>query len=138
VRIEVDRPWFEGIPVAMGTSNYCAFRGMLMKSDVYFRAHAGFNLPFTRSARLELGGHPRVRALKDLDIAERALFSGFFPETRGILDDHVESWFLSETTPPLGPFEGMESVVELGQHHDWLAPPDDPALELPGAQVATP
>ncbi len=138
VRIEIDRPRFDGIPVSMGTSNYCAFRGMLMKSDVYFHAHAGFNVPFTRSARLEIGGHPRVQALKGLDIASRPLFSGFFPETRGILDDHVESWFLSGATPPAEPLEGLESVVGLGQHHDWLAPPDDPALDLPGAQVATP
>lgn len=138
VRIEIDRPRFAGLPVSMGSSNYCAFRGMLMKSDVYFRAHAGFNVPFTRSARLEIGDHPRMQALKGLDIARRPLFSGFFPETRGVLDDHVESWFLTYAAPPAGPFEGMESVVDLEKAQDWLAPPDDPALNLPGAEIAAP
>jgi hypothetical protein len=138
VRIAVDRPRFERIPLSMATSNYCAFRGMLMKSNVSFRAHAGFNVPLLRSARLELGDHPRVAPLKGLDVADRPLFSAFFPETRGILDDHVDSWFLSFPEPPTVAPEGMESVVGLGQAQDWLAPPDDPALSEPGAQVAAP
>jgi hypothetical protein len=138
VRIEVDRPRFDRIPVSMGASNYCAFRGMLFKSDVYFQAHAGFNLPFLRSARLEIGGHPRVAPLRGLDISERPLFSGFLPESRGTLDDHVESWFLYfDRAPDVAP-EGMESVVSLGQRQEWLAPPIDPALAEPGADVATP
>jgi hypothetical protein len=138
VRIAVDRPRFERIPLSAATSNYCAFRGMLMKSNVSFRAHVGFNIPFLRSARLELGDHPRVQPLKGLDVADRPLFSAFFPETRGILDDHVDSWFLSYASPPTVAPEGMESVVDLGQSQDWLAPPNDPALEEPGAQVAGP
>jgi hypothetical protein len=138
VRIEVDRPRFEGIPVAMGAANFCAFRGMLMKSSVHFQAHAGFNLPLLRRARLEIGDHPRVAALKGLDIADRPLFCGFFPETRGTLDDHVESWFLSSAGPVTAVPEGMESVVSLGQGQGWLEPPDDPALREPGADVATP
>jgi hypothetical protein len=138
VRIEVDRPRFERLPLAMSGANYCAFRGMLMKSSISFRARAGFNLPFTRSARLDIGEHPRVRPLVGLDIADRALFSGFFPTTRGVLDDHVESWFLSYEEPPTVVPEGLASVVDLGQSQAWLAPPDDPALEQPGAQIATP
>ncbi|MCA1689127.1 MAG: acetoacetate decarboxylase family protein [Actinobacteria bacterium] len=138
VRIEVDRPRFEGLPVAMGAANFCAFRGMLMKSSVYFRAHAGFNLPLLRRARLEIGDHPRVAPLKGLDISDRPLVCGFFPETRGTLDDHVESWFLSSAGPPTAAPEGMESVVSLGQGQGWLAPPGDPALREPGALVATP
>lgn len=138
VRIEVDRPRFERLPLSMSTSNYCAFRGMLMKSNISFRGHAGFNLPFTRSARLEIGEHPRVQALKGLSISSRPLFCGFFPETRGILDDHVESWFLSFPAPPTVAPEGMESVVGLGQGQDWLAPPRDPESAEPGAEVAKP
>jgi hypothetical protein len=138
VRIEVDRPRFEGLPLSMGTSNYCAFRGMLMKSNVSFHAHAGFHLPFTRSARLQIGEHPRVRPLTGLDVATRPLFCGFFPETRGTLDDHVESWFLSYPSPPDVAPEGMESVVDLGLGRGWLAPPNDQALEQPDAQIARP
>lgn len=137
-RIEVDRPRFDRLPLSMGTCNYCAFRGMLMKSLIYFDAQAGFHLPFTRSARLEIGEHPRVQALKKLDIADRPLFSGYFSNTHGILDDHVESWFLFYEKPPAVAPEGMESVVNLGLQETWLAPPDDPALHEPGAIVATP
>ena len=139
VRIEVDRPRFERLPLSMSTSNYCAFRGMLMKSNISFRGRAGFNLPLTRSARLRVGEHPRVRALAGLGISSRSLFCGYFPATRGILDDHVESWFLSYAAPPATVPEGMESVVGLGQGREWLAPPrGDPALSEPGAEVAAP
>jgi Acetoacetate decarboxylase (ADC) len=138
VRIEVERPRFEKLPLAMGTSNYCSFRGMLMRSNIYFRGRAGLNLPFSRSARLQIGAHPRVQLLRTLDISSRPLFCGYFPETRGILDDHVESWFLSSASAPAHAPEGMESVVGLGQGQDWLSPPEDPALDEPGAQAAKP
>ncbi|HTA96594.1 MAG TPA: acetoacetate decarboxylase family protein [Solirubrobacteraceae bacterium] len=138
VRIEVDRPRFEALPLSMATSNYCAFRGMLMKSNISFRGRAGFNLPLTRSARLQIGEHPRVQMLKRLGISSRPLFCGYFPSTEGILDDHIDSWFLSFATPPSVVPEGMESVVGLGQSQEWLAPPQDPALDEPGAQVAEP
>jgi hypothetical protein len=138
VRIEVDRPRFERLPLSMTTSNYCAFRGMLMKSNISFKGHAGFNLPLTRSARLRIGEHPRVQALARLEISQRPLFSGYFPSTEGILDDHIDSWFLSFEEPPEIVPEGMESVVGLGQSQEWLAPPRDPALGEPGAKVAVP
>lgn len=137
VRVEVDRPRFERLPVSFGSSNYCAFRGMLMKSNVYFRARAGLNLPLTRSARLEIGAHPRVEKLRRLDLSSRPLFCGFFPDTHGILDDHVESWFVSSAGEPAA-MEGMESVVGLGQGQEWPPPPDDPALSQPGVEVAKP
>ena len=95
MRIEVDRPRFEALPLSIATSNYCAFRGMLMKSNISFRGRAGFNLPLTRSARLQIGEHPRVQVLKRLEISSRPLFCGYFPSTEGILDDHIDSWFLS-------------------------------------------
>jgi hypothetical protein len=126
VRVEVDRSRFERLPLSLGTSNYCAFRGMLMKSNIYFKGHAGLRLPFTRSARLEIGEHPRVQLLRTLDIASRPLFCGFLPETQGLLDDHIDSWFLSYEAPPIVAPEGMESVVSLGQSQGWLAPPGDP------------
>jgi hypothetical protein len=138
VRIEVNRPRFDRFPVATAACNYCAFRGMLMKSSIYFHARAGVHLPFTRSAKLEIGDHPRAALLRTLEISDRPLFSAFFPETHGILDDHVESWFLSYSEPPTSPPEGMESVVNLGQSQTWLPPPKDPALAETGAIIATP
>jgi len=137
VRIEVDRPRFDRFPISTAACNYCEFRGMLMKSFIYFNARAGAHLPFTRSARLMIGNHPRVAPLRALDISDRPLFSAYLPETQGILDDHVESWFLSYDEPPATPPEGMESVVNLDHGQTWLAPPDDPALSEAGAIIAT-
>jgi Acetoacetate decarboxylase (ADC) len=128
LRIEVDRPSFAGFPVATAAVNYCAFRGMLMKSYVYFRGRGGVTLPLTKSARLHIGDHPRVAALKQLDIDERPLISGWLPNTAGILDDHLEAWFLHYPEPPSVVPEGLESVVGLGQSQDWLPAPDDPAV----------
>lgn len=138
VRIEIDRPRFAGLPVGAAAANYCAFRGMLMKSYVHFRGKGGFNLPFTRSARLVLGDHPRVAPLKGLDIAERPLVTAWFPQTAGVLDDHFECWFLHYDQPPGEIPEGLESVVNLGQSQEWLPPPDDPALQHDGAQRVAP
>jgi hypothetical protein len=129
-RIELDRPRWTGLPLSMAAVNYCAFRGMLNKSSVYFRGHAGFKLPLTRSARLTFGDHPRMAPLKGLQVRERPLFVGFFPETRGILDDHMESWFLTFATPPTQAPEGLESVVDLGLGREWLTPPNDPAAAV--------
>jgi hypothetical protein len=122
-RIEVDRPRFAGLPVRMSAVNYCAFRGMLNKSYIHFRGRAGLNVPMLRNARLTLGDHPRMEPLKRLEIGSRPLFSGFFPTTEGILDDHFESWFLTSRTPPTEAPEGLDSVVDLGLSREWLAPP---------------
>lgn len=128
MRIEVDKPRFTGFPVATAAVNYSAFRGMLIKSYIYFRANGGVNLPFTRSARLVIGDHPRMAPLKTLGIADRPLVAGYLPRTAGVLDDHAESWFLSYVARPTEVPEGLESVVGLGLSQAWLPPPDDPAL----------
>jgi hypothetical protein len=138
VRIEVDRPRLDRLPMSMAASNYCSFRGMLMKSSVYFDARMGVHPPLLRRARLQIGDHPRVQALKGLAIGTRPLFAAYMPQTHGVLDDHVESWFLAFEQPPAVAPEGMESVVDLGQGQSWLPAPDDPALDEPGAVVATP
>ncbi len=123
MKIEVQRAKKETFPVNMGGANYCAFRGMLMKSYVYFKGKAGFCLFKKGSAKLTLGDHPRIKPLKDLDISENPIFSGFFPETTGLLDDHFESWFLDYPEVPRETPEGLESVVDLDQSQEWLAPP---------------
>lgn len=126
MRIEVDRPRWRGLPIAMAAVNYCAFRGMLNKSYVYFRGHGAPNLPLRASARLRIGDHPRLAALKALGVRSKPLFSAWMPETRGVLDDHCESWFLSYEAPPQDAAEGLESVANLGMGQRWLDPPDDP------------
>lgn len=123
VRVEIDRPRFAGLPVGAAAVNYCAFRGLLMKSYIYFRGRAGFNLPFTCSGRLTIGDHPRVAPLKELGIGKRPVLTAWFPDTAGVLDDHFEAWFLHYDQPPADVPEGMESVVDLGQGQEWLAPP---------------
>src|SRR5690606_60417 len=114
------------LPVKTGAANYCAFRGMLMKSYINFQGKAGIRLFQPDAARLYLGDHPRMRALRDLDIDPKPLFAAYFPDTRGLLDDYFESWFLSYPAPPGSTPEGLESVVHLGRSEDWLAPPSAP------------
>jgi Acetoacetate decarboxylase (ADC) len=123
MRIDVARPRSAWLPVSMAGTNYCAFRGMLMASYIYFKGKLGFHLMKPGSARLTIGDHPRMRPLKQLGISDQPLFAGFFPETHGVLDDHFDCWFLSEELPPKAPMEGMESVIALGQSQEWLTPP---------------
>jgi hypothetical protein len=49
---------------------------------------------------------------------------GFMPEVDGVLDDHVETWYLTSDTPPGPPPVGMRDVVNLGLGEAWLDPPD--------------
>jgi hypothetical protein len=133
MRIDVERPKRAWLPLNMGAVNYCQFRGMLMKSQIYFSAKMGFSLFKTGSARLTIGDHPRAQPLKDLDISPEPLFASFIPAVRGVLDDHVDSWFLSDEQLPRQQPEGLASVVNLGLGREWLPPPhrtDEPQEEL--------
>ena len=123
VKIEVQRPDSCWLPVRMQGANYTAFRGMLFKSSVLFHGKLGFHLLKKGSARLLIGEHPRVQPLKQLDISPNPLLAAFMPEANGVLDDHIESWFLSEPALPVSTPEGMEDVLGLGQSQEWLAPP---------------
>jgi len=123
VKIEVQRPKSSWMPVRMKGVNYTAFRGMLFKSGVYFHGKLGFHLFKKGSAKLILGDHPRVQPLKDLEISPDPILAAFLPQATGVLDDHSESWFLSENTLPAKTPDGMESVVNLGQSQEWLVPP---------------
>lgn len=123
MRIDVERPKSAWLPLSTPGTNYCAFRGMLMASYIYFKGKVGFHFMKPGSARLTIGDHPRIQALKGLEVSQQPLFAGYFPETHGVLDDHFDCWFLSEERPPAKPMEGMESVVGLGQSQEWLAPP---------------
>ena len=127
MKVEVKRKkaW---LPLKAGAVNWCSFRGLLMKSSIYFAGKLGFSLLKKDDARITLGDHPRAGALRALDIGA-PLFSGFFPETHGVLDDHFECWFESFETPPAAAPEGMESVLWLPRSEDWLPPPGAPEAD---------
>ena len=121
--LDIDRPKSARLPVRMTAANYCAFRGMLMKSYVYFTGKAGISLFKKGSARLSIGAHPRVQALKDLEISPDPLMTAFIPQAQGTLDDHFEAWFLDYDRVPDRVPEGTESVSHLGLGQEWLEPP---------------
>ena len=123
MRIEIDRPHQVTLPVRTSAVNYCAFRGLLQKSSIYFQGRMDVALFRQANARLYLGEHPRMDVLRDLDISGRPLFCGFLPDSRGVLDDHFESWFLTSEQFPATKPEGLESVVDLGLSDQWLDPP---------------
>lgn len=123
LRIEINRPRKAWFPLRARGANYCQFRGMLMKSLIYFRGKFALRLGRKASARLTLGEHPRVQPLKTLGIASKPFFVGFLPSASGELDDHIECWFLSHPEPPTTQPEGLESVIGLGLSQQWLPPP---------------
>lgn len=130
--VEVAKPARASIPVSQGAANWCTYRGMLMKSDIHFKGKIGFSLFRPGSARFTLGDHPRADALRELEIGDRPLFSGFIPESAGVLDDHVECWFLTHDHPPTAVPEGFKSVIDLGLSEEWLPPPGSTAAEAAG------
>src|SRR5205085_2061463 len=106
MKIEIERPRKTWLPINMGGTNYCQYRGLLMKSTLYFKARAGFTFRKRGAARLTIGDHPRVRALKELEVEADPIFTAFIPAANGVLDDHFEGWFLSFPQPPTSRPEG--------------------------------
>lgn len=126
MRITIDRPGSTPIrpPFHVGAANFCQFRGMLMKSYIYFRGKVGFSFLKKGAAELIIGDHPRLAPLKSLNVRPDPLFTAWLPDSNGVLDDYFESWFLSYERPVGTPPEGLESVVDLGLGEQWLTPPD--------------
>jgi Acetoacetate decarboxylase (ADC) len=123
MRITIRKPRWTGLPLRMGSSNFCAFRGMLWKSSLYFHGQIGASVLSKGAAELLIGDHPRAAPLKQLDIGAHPLLTAYFPASAGILDDHLEGWFLASDDPPVTRPEGLESVVDLSLSEAWLAPP---------------
>jgi Acetoacetate decarboxylase (ADC) len=123
MRITISKPRTTRIPIRMSSANFCQFRGMLMKSSIYFHGHIGGSVLRTGAAELLIGDSPRTAPLKELDISPRPLFTAFFPSSAGILDDHYEGWFLAFDEQPAAEPEGLQSVVNLGLSQAWLPPP---------------
>jgi len=125
MKIEIARPKKTWLPINLGALNFCEFRGMLFKSYIYFRGEVGMELFGNAKATLTIGDHPRVKALKDLEVDHKPIFTAFIAEAKGVLDDHCESWFVSYPQLPTVRPEGMESVVNLGLSQNWLPPPKE-------------
>lgn len=124
LRVDLPRPQAARLPVSTGAVNYCQFRGMLMASYIYFNSKAGLSLRRKNAATLTFGPHPRIQPIRELDVSKTALFTLYMPETRGVLDDHFDCWFLHHDSPPTDVPQGFESVIDLGHGEEWLAPPD--------------
>ncbi len=126
MRITVRRPGGIRVPLNnFGATNYCQFRGMLMKSAIYFSDKAEVAIGPRAHGELLLGDHPRMAPLHKLDISDTPFFVACLPHSHGVLDDHYEAWFLTSATPPdIGaPPEGLASVSELPISEEWLPPP---------------
>ncbi|MEX2446351.1 MAG: acetoacetate decarboxylase family protein [Dehalococcoidia bacterium] len=122
MRVDIGRPKRRWFPLTMNAANYSHFRGMLMKSYVAFQGAPRFS--FLRpQGSLEIGDHPRLAPLKDLDISRRPLFTSFYPDFGGVLDDYMESWFVTWPDEQVPPVEGLETVFHLGQSQEWPDPP---------------
>ncbi|MDN4503994.1 acetoacetate decarboxylase family protein [Alteromonadaceae bacterium BrNp21-10] len=123
--LEITKPSKCRLPLKTRASNYCSFRGMLMKSDIILSTKLGLKLFGKAKARFVIGDHPRLQGLKELEI-EEAMMTAYMPTIFGTLDDHMESWFLDfEQLPQQAP-QGMGSVVDLDLSEEWLAPPNAP------------
>lgn len=126
MRITAQRPKPLKVPLrSFGAVNYCAFRGLLMKSTIYFSDNAEVGLGPLAKGELVLGDHPRMDPLRTLDISKRPLFTTCLGHVSGVLDDHFEGWLLTSAGEPdpamLG--EPIESVVGLPNDQSWLPPP---------------
>lgn len=124
--IEIQRPKSIWVPVNMGAVNYCGFRGMLVKSTIYFAGKAGFSLFNKKAAKLVIGDLPRLQVLKQIGLDPNPVATLYLPEVTGVLDDHFENWFLSYPQAPAVAPEGFESVIDLGQSQVWPPPPTAP------------
>lgn len=129
MRIDLDRPNGRPIPgiigpVTMGAANYCTYRGLLMKSYVYFQGKPRLALLGGAGATMQLGPHPIADPLRNLDVGDSPIATVFYPDFGGVLDDYMEAWMLTFDQPPTEPPEGLESVIDLGQAQQWLPPPN--------------
>jgi hypothetical protein len=128
MRVTVERPHGIKVPLRyLGAVNWCEFRGLMMKSSIYFSDHAEVAVGKKAKAQLLIGDHPRMDPLRGIDLSSKPLFVACLPNSHGVLDDHFEGWFLSspdviDPDQPIGG-EGLASVVGLPNSEAWLDPP---------------
>lgn len=131
-RLDVRVPKSFPFPLNAGAANYCEFRGMMMRSWIYFRGKAGVHLMRPDAARFLIGDHPRCDVLRRFEHRPEPLFAAYVPDVKGLLDDYLDCWFVTMTEPPAAPIgEGLETTYPLGIGQEWLAPPKrDPTFNL--------
>ncbi|MFI7131861.1 acetoacetate decarboxylase family protein [Nonomuraea sp. NPDC050153] len=129
MRVDVPRPPRAWLPMRYTATGYASFRGMLWKSSVALRGRMGLTWGGGPQDRLLIGEHERAAWLRRLDIRDRPILTAYLPSVSGVLDDHVESWFLTSATPPPPSRDGLESVVGLGLGQDRLPPPNRAATD---------
>jgi hypothetical protein len=127
IKVVIPKPKSIWVPFSVAAANYCAFRGMLMKSYVYFKTKLGFTLGRKNKTmgQLIIGDHPRVQWLKHLDIADSPFMSAFLPRFEGNLDDHFECWFITSKNKITEQPEGLEMTHPLGYAEEWPTTPMD-------------
>jgi hypothetical protein len=81
MRITIRKPQWTRLPIRTSAANVCQFRGMLMKSSIYFHGRIGVGLP--GAAKLLIGDSPRTAPLKELDISPRPLYTAGHVERTG-------------------------------------------------------
>lgn len=123
-RFDVRRPSSSRWPMRMAATNYCAFRGMIYRSYIYFDSKAGVHLFKRGSARLLLGDSARADWIRALKPACEPVFAAYMPSVKGVLDDYLESWFITPRVKPTGPIcPGLETTYPLGYGQTRLPPP---------------
>lgn len=131
-RFDVRVPSRYPLPLDMGAANYCQFRGMIMRSFIYFKGNAGVHLMKPGSARFILGDHPRAEKLLTLEHRPDPIFAAYIPDVRGLLDDYFDCWFVTPDERPDHPLgAGLEATYPLGYGQTRLSPPArDPGFDL--------
>ena len=128
--VEIARPRIAGLPLKLAAINYCTFRGMLMKSTIYFVGAADLAVGPWARGRLVLGDQPLGRRLRALGVGSKPFATVFLDRTTGVLDDHFESWFLTAATAEAAATrsatsgDGLASVASLGRGEVWPPAPD--------------
>ncbi len=124
VRIDIEPPGRKLFPVTMNSVNYCQFRGIMWKSFVHFAGKPSLAMFKGAKATLTVGDNPRVAWMKDIGISETPIMTTYYPEFSGLLDDYVEAWFLRTAQKPTEPYEGLDTVADLGLSEEWPPPPN--------------
>lgn len=137
VRVDIPRPKRCPLPVWVRGTGYGAWRGLLTRSTLRLRGRAGIALGRRKEGCLVIGDHPQADLLRQLDISEHPLFTCFIPDATGVLDDYVESWFLTSDTAPAEPELDMTDVIDLDLSTTRLAPPDRSVSDLAARRRGT-
>ena len=128
--IDVPRPKKTRWPGRISGVGYGAWRGLLTRSRVRLRGKAGLAWRRRRTSSLVLGDHPRAEPLHRLNVAPHPIFTCFMPSATGVLDDYVESWFLTGDDAPPTPDFDLDDVINLTESTERLDPPDREATTV--------